>query len=161
LHYGRGTSGRDVTGSSRNTGRVYSPEFEIPNTGANTVRFSVWREVEVQDPGYDRFRLLILGASSQTLYSVSSIGNTTGFENYTISIPAGFNGQTVRFQFDFDTRDGLYNDQEGVYIGRFEVTACPPAGAGAAPGLAPAQARSSAQGEAPNEDDGDAPPPAR
>jgi hypothetical protein len=60
------------------------------------------------------------------LYSAASIGNTSGFETETWPIPASFNDQVVTFQFDFDTRDGLYNRQEGVYISRFEVTACPP-----------------------------------
>lgn len=142
LHYGRGTGGNYRTGNSRNTGRVYSPEFEIPSTGTNTVKFTVWREVEQQDPGYDRFRLRILGSSNSTLYQVSSIGDTTGFESHTITIPSSFNGQTVRFQFDFDTRDGLYNLHEGVYVGRFEVTACPPPGGAAAPGFSPLNARS-------------------
>ena len=131
LHYGRGTNGNFRTGNNRNSGRVLSPDFEMPSTGPNTVKFTVWREVERQDPGYDRFRLLILGSSTTTLYQVSSIGDTNGFESYTITIPSSFNGQTVQFQFDFDTRDGLYNDHEGIYVGRFEVTACPPAGAGA------------------------------
>lgn len=131
LHYGRGTSGNYQTGSSRNSGWVYSPDFEIPSNGTNEVPFTVWREVETQDPGYDRFRLRILGNTSQTLYSVASIGNTSGFESHTSAIPAGFNGQTVQFQFDFDTCDGLYNDHEGVYVGRFDVDACQPAGAGA------------------------------
>jgi hypothetical protein len=161
LHYGRGTSGNYVTGSSRNSGRVYSPEFEIPSTGGSTVRFTVWREVESQDNGYDRLRLRMIGPPNAALYSVSSIGNTNGFETHTVSVPNGARGRTIRFQFDFDTRDGLYNDQEGVYIGRFEVTACPPAGAGAAPGLAPGSARSSARGAGPNEDEGDAPPQKR
>ncbi|MEM7143434.1 MAG: hypothetical protein AAF548_20635 [Actinomycetota bacterium] len=132
LHYGRGTSGNYQTGNSRNTGRVLSPDFEIPSTGSPEVRFTVWREVEVQDPGYDRFRLRIIGSSTQTLYQVASIGNTTGFESLSFTIPAGFLGQTVQFQFDFDTRDGLFNDHEGVYVGRFEVDACQPAGAGGA-----------------------------
>lgn len=126
LHYGRGTTGDYRTGNNRNSGRVRSPEFQIPLTGPNQVEFTVWREVESQDAGYDRLRLRIIGSSSQTLYSASSIGNTSGFETETWAIPASFNDQVVRFQFDFDTRDGLYNRHEGIYIGRFEVTACPP-----------------------------------
>ncbi|MEQ8842453.1 MAG: hypothetical protein RIB98_15830 [Acidimicrobiales bacterium] len=131
LHYGNGTSGNFRTGNSRNSGRVYSPELEIPSSGPNTVRFTVWREVEVEDPGYDRLRLRILGSPNQTLYQVSSIGDTSGFETYTIAIPSTYNGDTVRFQFDFDTIDGNYNDYEGVYIGRFEASACPPVAAAA------------------------------
>ncbi|MEZ5245934.1 MAG: hypothetical protein R2707_12620 [Acidimicrobiales bacterium] len=163
LHYGRGTNGNFRTGNNRNSGRVLSPEFEIPSTGPNTVKFTVWREVEKQDPGYDRLRLLILGSSTNTLYQVSSIGDTSGFESYTITIPSSFNGQTVRFQFDFDTRDGLYNDHEGIYVGRFEVTACPPAGAdaGASPGLAPAGFSSFAPSSASLSTEADDPVPAR
>ncbi len=162
LHYGRGTSGNYQTSSSRNSGRVYSPDFEIPSSGTNEVPFTVWREVETQDPGYDRFRLRILGNTSQTLYSVALIGNTSGFESHTIAIPAGFNGQTVQFQFDFDTRDGLYNGHEGVYVGRFDVDACQPAGAGssiAAFAGAGFQNRSSA--EALSNVEADAPVPPR
>ncbi len=161
LHYGRGTSGNFQTGNSRNSGRVLSPDFEIPGTGPNTVKFTVWREVEVQDPGYDRFRLRILGSPNRTLYEVSSIGDTSGFEAYTITIPSSYNGQTVQFQFDFDTRDGLYNDHEGIYVGRFEVTACPPAGAGAAVGFAPAGFSSFSLSTTGADDGDDDPVPAR
>ena len=113
---------------------MLSPEFDLPtpSSGFNSVTFTVWREVEVQDPGYDRFRLRLLGSPNRTLYSVASIGNTSGFETHTVTIPSSYDGDTVRFQFDFDTRDGLYNDHEGVYVGRFQVTACPGvAGSGA------------------------------
>lgn len=155
LHYGRGTGGNFETGNSRNSGAVTSPDFEIPSTGTNTVKFTVWREVEVQDPGYDRLRLRILGSPNQTLYNVSSIGDTSGFETHTITIPSSYNGDTVSFRFDFDTRDGNYNEHEGIYIGRFEVTACPPAGAGFAPlGARLALAET-------DDDRGDDPPPAR
>jgi hypothetical protein len=56
-----------VPSTTRNTGRVLSPDLEIPSTGTNTVKSTVWREVEVQDPGYVRFRLRILGSSNSTL----------------------------------------------------------------------------------------------
>ena len=162
LHYGRGTTGNFRTSNNRNSGRVLSPAFELPGTGPNTVRFSVWREVEVQDPGFDRFRLLILGSSTSTLYQVSSIGDTSGFESYTITIPSSFNGQTVQFQFDFDTIDGLYNNHEGIYVGRFEVTACPPAGAGAGAALAPSSfSRGSSPAFSSSTEAGDDPPPRR
>lgn len=156
LHYGRGTNGDFETGWSRSSGRVYSPEFEIPSSGTNTVRFSVWREVEIEDPGYDRLRLRILGSPSRTLYEVSSIGDTNGFETYTITIPSSYNGDTVRFQFDFDTRDGNYNDYEGIYIGRFEVTACPPAVASSS-GVSSYNARAASlpRGSAPIDDEPD------
>ena len=164
LHYGRGTGRNYRTGNSRNSGRVLSPDFVIPSTGVNTVVFTVWREVEAQDPGYDRFRFRIIGSSTSTLYTVSSIGNTSGFESHTITIPASFNGQTVQFQFDFDTRDGLYNNHEGVYVGRFEVTACPPAGAASTPLAAPAalsapSSPSSVADDGDDDDDDDVVPP--
>lgn len=140
LHYGRGIGGDYRTGNSRNSGRVVSPPFSVPATGTREVRFTVWREVEVQDPGYDRFRLVINGSTSQVLYSVSSIGDTNGFETYTVAIPAQYAGETVTFQFDFDTIDGLYNRHEGIYVARFEVTACPVVAPGAAvPGLGGAE----------------------
>ena len=146
LHYGRGTNRNYRTGNNRNSGAVQSPQFEIPAAGPNTVTFSVWREVEQQDPGYDRFRLLILGTTTQVLYQVSSIGNTVGFETYTITVPSTYNGQTVRFQFDFDTRDGQYNRHEGIYVGRFQVTACQPAGAAGFSAMAASRAARTSDG---------------
>ncbi len=128
LHYGRGTGGNYRTGNSRHSGRVYSPQIEIPSSATNTAKFTVWREVEPRS-GYDVLRLRIIGSSTQILYEVYSGTNTSGFEAQTITIPSSFNGQTVRFQFDFDTVDKSFNDYEGVYVGRFEVTGCPPAGA--------------------------------
>ncbi|GJM38757.1 MAG: hypothetical protein DHS20C19_21240 [Acidimicrobiales bacterium] len=162
LHYGRGTNGNFETGSSRNSGRVLSPEFEIPSTGTTEVRFTVWREVETQDDGYDRLRLRMVGPPNSTLYSVSSIGDTAGFELHTISLPGGARGRTVQFQFDFDTRDGLYNDHEGIYIGRFEVDACPPPGAGGSFAPLAASRFSASASSAPSDDaEADAAPPPR
>jgi hypothetical protein len=137
LHYGRGTGGNYQTGNTRNSGRVYSPEYEIPSTGPNTLKFSVWRQVESESPGSDRLRLRTIGPSNGVLYSESSVGNTNGFESQTITLSNSLRGRTVRFQFEFDTMDGLYNNYEGIYIGRFEITACPPAGGGSS-GLSPA-----------------------
>ena len=128
LHYGRGTAGTYQTGSSRNSGRVYSPEFEMSSTGPNTIKFTVWRQVEGEKKGNDRLSLRILGPQNSLLYSVASTGDTNGFENYTITLPNSTNGRTLRFQFEFDTRNGNNNDYEGIYIGRFEITACPTLG---------------------------------
>jgi len=88
-------------------GGVASPEFQIPLTGTSEDTSTVWREVETQDPGYDRLR--IIGSSTQTLSSAASIGDTVGFETEVHSIPTRFNDEIVRLQFDFETSDGLYN----------------------------------------------------
>ena len=128
LHYGRGTGGTYQTGSSRSSGRVFSPEFDMPGTGPHTIKFSLWRRVEVQKKNNDRLTLRILGPPNAMLYSVASTGDTNGFEHHTITLPNSVNGRTLRFQFEFDTRDGNNNDFEGVYIGRFEITACPRVG---------------------------------
>ena len=128
LHYGRGTAGTYQTGSSRNSGRVYSPEFEMSSTGPNTIKFTVWRQVEGEKKGNDRLSLRTLGPQNSLLYSVASTGDTSGFESYTITLPNSTNGRTLRFQFEFDTRNGSNNDYEGIYIGRFEITACPTVG---------------------------------
>ena len=128
LHYGRGTGGTYQTGSSRSSGRVYSPEFVMPGAGPHTIKFSLWRKVEVSKRGNDRLSLRILGPPNALLYSVASTGDTNGFEHHTITLPNSVNGRTLRFQFEFDTRDGNNNAYEGVYLGRFEITACPKVG---------------------------------
>ncbi|MEQ8842452.1 MAG: hypothetical protein RIB98_15825 [Acidimicrobiales bacterium] len=130
LHYGRGVGGTYRTGSSRNSGRVYSPEFLMPATGPFVLKFTLWRQVETVKNGSDRLTLRILGPPNASLYSVSSVGDTSGFENHTITLPNGVKGRTIRLQFEFDTRDGKNNDHEGIYIGRFELNACPPPGGG-------------------------------
>lgn len=128
LHYGRGTAGNYRTGNSRNSGRVYSPEFTMDGAGPNSITFSVWRQVEAEKKGNDRLSLRILGPQNSLLYSVASTGDTSGFENHIITLPSSANGRTWRFQFEFDTRDGQNNDYEGVYIGRVQVTGCPTVG---------------------------------
>jgi hypothetical protein len=125
LHYGRGTGGTFQTGSSRSSGRVYSPEFEMGGSGPHTIKFAVWRQVETEKKGNDRLSLRILGPPNAMLYSVASTGDTDGFEHHTITLPNSVKGRTLRFQFEFDTRDGNNNDYEGIYLGRFEITACP------------------------------------
>lgn len=126
IHYGRGTSGDYRTGNSRNSGAVTSQQFSIPSSGTNTIAFTVFREVENwSNDNYDVLRLSVLGSSSQVLWSAGSDGGTGGvFETHNVTLPATFNGQDVAFRFDFDTVDRLYNNFEGIYIGRFYVTAC-------------------------------------
>ncbi len=130
LHYGRGTGGTYRTGSNRSSGRVYSPEFLMPDSGPFVLKFTVWRQVETVKSGADRLSLRILGPPNASLYSVASVGDTSGFESHTITLPNGVKGRTIRLQFEFDTRDGKNNDHEGIYIGRFELNACPPPGGG-------------------------------
>jgi hypothetical protein len=163
LHYGRGVGGTFRTGPYRNSGAITSGQFAIPGSGPNTVTFTVRRGVEPwPNPNYDVLRLSIRGTSNQVLYQAGSDGGTGGlFETHTITIPSGYNGQTVRFRFDFDTVDGLYNNYEGIYIGRFVVTACPPVPAAAASGFsafslrsAPAEATPEAGFPAPVSDPG-------
>jgi hypothetical protein len=133
LHYGRGTGGTYQTGNSRSSGRAYSPEFEMSATSPNSLKFTIWRQVETEKNGNDRVVLRILGPQNSLLYSVASIGDTNGFENHTVTLPNSSQGRTLRFQFEFDTRDGKNNDYEGIYIGRFEVTGCPPPGGSTSP----------------------------
>jgi hypothetical protein len=128
LHYGRGTAGTYQTGASRNSGRVYSPAFEMGSTGPHTIKFTVWRQVEAAKKGNDRLSLRILGPPNAMLYSVASTGDTSGFESHTITLPNSVRGRTLQFQFEFDTRDGNNNGYEGIYIGRFEINACPTVG---------------------------------
>ncbi len=133
LHYGRGTSGNYRTRNRRNSGAITSPSFDMPASGSNTVRFSVFREVETWPTSvFDVLRLSILGtATNQVLWSAGSDGGTGGvFVTITVNLPATFDGDTVQFRFDFDTVDGLYNNFEGIYIDWFEVTACPTVPAG-------------------------------
>ena len=54
------------------------------------------------------------------------------FQTINVAIPAAFLGDTVQFRFDFDTVDGLFNNFEGIYIGRIVVPACPTPPAAAA-----------------------------
>lgn len=127
LHYGRGTSGDYVT-AGRNSGRVRSPQFDIPVTGSNRITFTVFREVD--NRATEDFDVLTLstqgGGPSEVLWSAGSDGGTGGvFESHTVPIPTKFNGSSMRFQFAFDTVDDLSNNHEGIYIGRFEVSACP------------------------------------
>ena len=126
LHYGQGTSGTYRRGNARTSGSVTSPQFAIPSSGPNRVAFTVWREVETwSNDNYDVLRLSILGTTNQVLWSAGSDGGTGGvFETHNVALPASFNGDDVSFRFDFDTVDGLYNNFEGIYIGRFYVTAC-------------------------------------
>ena len=126
LHYGRGASGTYRVGNNRSSGAVTSPLYVMPSSGANRVAFTVFREVETwTNDNYDILRLSILGPTNQVLWSAGSDGGTGGlFETHNVAIPASFDGQDVAFRFDFDTVDGLYNNFEGIYIGRFYVTAC-------------------------------------
>ena len=135
LHYGRGIGGNYRTGNNRNSGAVTSGSFDLPSTGPLTVTFTVFRDVETwTNNNYDVLRFSILGSvSNQTLWSAGSDGGTGGvFQTINVAIPAAFLGDTVQFRFDFDTVDGLFNNFEGIYIGRIVVPACPTPPAAAA-----------------------------
>ena len=127
LHYGRGSAGNYDTGG-RNSGRIRSPNYSVPSEGVNSVTFTVMRDVELRAGGeHDLLQLTTQqGSKSEVLWSAGSDGGTGGqFEFHIVTIPAHLNGNNVRFHFEFDTVDGLNNDGEGIYIGRFEITGCP------------------------------------
>jgi len=137
LHYGRGMGGNYRTGNKSNSGAVTSPSFVIPATGVTTVVFDVFRDVENwYDSSYDVLRFSVVGASNAVLWQAGSDGGTGGvFQTITVTVPTSFNSSTVSFRFDFDTRDGIYNTFEGIYVSRFHVGACSAPAAPAAFGL--------------------------
>ena len=121
LHYGNGVGGTYQTGNSRNAGTVTSPSVTIPAVGPVILEFEVRREVETYPSGtWDEFSVSIL-PSGDTLYSRSRDGGTGGvFENVTIDL-AAYAGDTVQIVLAFDTRDGAFNNFEGIWVDNITV----------------------------------------
>jgi len=122
LHYGNaagtGTPGTYNTGGT-NSGTATSPTFTVPTSGSRLLEFDVWREVETFGSGtWDEFTVSILPAGT-TLYAVSRDGGTglgpTTFQHITIDL-AGYGGSAVQLVFGFDTKDGNFNNFEGIYV---------------------------------------------
>ena len=131
LHYGKGVGRNYRTGGGSNSGSATSPSFVVPTTGSRLLEFDVWREVENFASGtWDEFTVSILPTGA-VLYAVSRDGGTAGaWEHITINL-AGYAGSTVQLVLGFDTKDGNYNNFEGIYVDNIVVPgAVPPGGSG-------------------------------
>lgn len=145
VRYGTGSS--YATGNSRNAGRLTSPTFEVPTSGAVLeVTFDITFEFE-QDNNYDRlFLYWRQGASRSLLWAKASLIGLPGVSTYTASgwpvmtssgsvvgvtvNVASLAGQTGQLEFDFDTMDGSYNRYDGILIDNVSAPAtAPPSGA--------------------------------
>jgi hypothetical protein len=147
-----GSGGRS-TGA--NSGSLTSPEILIPaGTGAVTLRFETWFEIESVNPnanGYDLMQVQLVNASTgavmtlgrlnpfvdPTLANRNAIPFTSGgFNQVPVWRPAeadlsAYRGQRVRIRFTFDTRDGLYNGFRGWLVDRIRVSEDAAGGGGA------------------------------
>ncbi len=100
-------------------GTVTSPLVTVPSSGTLVATFKAWIDTESSN-FFDTVQLNVIPASGLPVMVWEKTDSHMNFEEYEADISA-FSGQTVQFQFAFDSSDTLMNDTEGVYIDDFSV----------------------------------------
>jgi len=124
LHWGRNGGANGYSrGTNATSGAATSPSVTMPALGSLPVTFRIWRQVEHQRSNFDVLTLVVIGTTTTQLWQVASIASATpmvgSWTLVSVTVPAAYNGQSVRFRFDFTTVDGANNNFEGVYIDDF------------------------------------------
>src|ERR1041384_7233951 len=80
---------------------ISSPAIALPASGTNTVTFQSYFAHLNNSAADDFFRLEIIGSTTATLLNVAGAATNVAatYSSRTITIPAAFAGQTVRFRF--------------------------------------------------------------
>ena len=129
------------------SGKATSTPVALPPSAETHLSFSLFADVEA---GASRDPLLVrvLGADGpHVVWDKQQLGaaDYRRWVRQQVDL-SGFQGQTVRLQFDFDTVDTLANDGEGVYLDdvRVTTTCAPPACTDASDCGTPAPCRTAA-----------------
>ncbi len=128
LYYGNPAKNNFDFGASQ--GVASTPPIAIPFTvlGPATLNFNVWFDTEVGN-GYDTLKVTGVQLDGSGAGSVSNLwvkpqGVVLGsWQPITVQLPSTMTGQTMRFDFTFDTVDSVDNTGQGVYLDDINVTA--------------------------------------
>jgi len=107
-------------------GRIVSPEIDLSGASFAELSFNYFLQTEAE-AGYDRASVLVARKNGgvfgafEPLGGVNNYGGvlldpTTGWATIKIAFGPAELGKIVKFAFDFDTIDELYNDFEGWYV---------------------------------------------
>jgi len=117
-YYGQTSTCTYNTGSTT-TGSLMSPEITLPaleQGGSITLTYCSRRTTESLQT-YDLTRVRVNGTIID-----QPVGNNADWQTRTVNLGA-YAGQTIRLDFNFDSRDGILNDFLGWQIDNIRVTA--------------------------------------
>ena len=98
---------------------VKSPSVTLPGSGKLVARFNAWVDTEAGN-SYDAFSLWVSTPTGAESMVWEKIDTHASFEEIKADI-SQFAGQSVQFEFRFDSIDSIGNDTEGIYVDDFVV----------------------------------------
>lgn len=128
--YGQDGAENYRTSTNRNYGNLLTPVINIPNDGKTYyLRFRYRYQTESPGVHWDwrKLQISVNGGAFTDLLQLSDDPMDTWLQSPAISLK-DYNGKALQFRFQFDTRDGFYNDFNGWFIDDFKIdTTAPPA----------------------------------
>jgi len=122
--YGRDATGTYNTGE-RNFGNLVSPVINLCNAISPVLTFWSWYETQTVNPNTYDYKYVDIYDGTQWNNGVYQIRYPMipmeTWVQITIDLGA-YTGKMINLRFRFDTRDALYNDQEGWYIDDITVS---------------------------------------
>ena len=126
-YYGKESTYNYNTGG-RNYGSITSPTIDLSNATSADLVFNYWRSVESYSYPYDILNVEFSSDNGTTWETIWTISSTTASKKqwssseYIELTP----GSSSKIRFSFDTRDGIANSFEGVYIDNIEIVGIEP-----------------------------------
>ena len=126
--YGQDGSEDYRTSTNRNSGNLATPIINLPNDGKTYyLRFRYRYQTESPGAHWDwrKLQVSVDGGSFTDLLQLSDDPMDTWLQSPAISLK-DYNGKALQFRFQFDTRDGFYNNFDGWFIDDFSINATAP-----------------------------------
>lgn len=128
LWYGNDATGNYDAGGAANSGTLTSSTIDLPKD--STIEFSFWVWMDTEPSTYDDLSLTILvDGKTFSLWQKSQSFSFTMQTWTQVKIKlSAFHGKPAIFTFKFDTKDGISNSTQGVYLDDFSLMqSCAPA----------------------------------
>jgi hypothetical protein len=102
-----------------NTGTATSPVIQVP-VNAATLEFDIWWAVE-SSAGFDKITVDIISEGvGKQLFAKPSSSKQKTWKHMTFDL-SPWAGKAIQVVFKFDSKDGINNKTEGVYVDNVEV----------------------------------------
>jgi len=113
LYYGNPVAGNYDTSGQANSGSATTPAFQLPAQQKAFLTFQLYMDTETSAT----FDVLQVEVEGQVLWSKATlkVSDYRVWKQITVDL-GGFAGKSIQVVFQFDTKDDLNNQSEGVYI---------------------------------------------
>lgn len=111
-----------VGDGNRVTGTATTPAIKLQPGVPSLLKFRVWLDAETTTT-FDKLEVRVKGTKTVVLWDKSQLSASEYKKWVDVSVPidAEFGGQSVTFEFKFDSVDGAGNNQLGAFIDNFSV----------------------------------------